>query len=1140
MKVLHTLVGFGLLLMVSSTTAGAQSFQGNIRGSVRDATGVVPAVAVRLMEDTTGLIRTTNSNERGEYAFANVLPGTYALRASVPGYKTYERTGLRVGTQTFLTIDVTLEVGNVSQAITVDAPAPRIDASNASVSTLLDRTSVQALPSAGRNVFFMATTTPAVVPTGDSQFVRQQDQSSSSLIAIGGGPRRNNSYVLDGVPIVDILNRAIFIPSIEGVEEMRVQVSPYDAEIGRTSGGVFNATAKSGSNIWRGSAVYQNRPSAGQGRLFFAQKNDIPGADTYYHLYGGSFGGPLRRNRTFFSVSTEGYRTATARNTVLVLPTEAERRGDFSRSGLTIYDPLTTRPDPHDPTRFIRDPFPNNQIPAHRLNPVSQALLKYLPMPTSGKSRPAVAHIVDAADQISGKVTHRWSDGVTTSGLYAWYGSAEPEARFHGQSLFENAADPGDGALIRRVHLIGLNTLWTPTSQTVLAVRYGFNQFLDDNRPAPFDPSSLGFDPAYLSLVPLKKFPNIDVTDYGRGGSLLGDRLQATATYYSHSANASLSTLVGRHTLKVGGEFRTTGVRFFNIGGTGAFSFGREFTFGPNANAPSSNTGDAFASFLLGYPSSGSVSISSPLDVYLNYWSGFAQDDFRVTPRMTLNLGLRYEFEQGLRERENRIITGWAFDDPFPIQVGGLRPDGTPLVLTGGVRYAGIDDAPTYQGDPSPWQFAPRLGAAYAVNDRTSIRGGYGLFWAPSQGISANEGGTATTGYNIATSFIATDANPFVPCSNCSLTNPFPDGINQPRGNRSGRLTGVGGSIGFIDPRSRLAHMHRVSIDLQRELPRQIAIGIGYLGARGYTLTSGVGGASLNINQLDPKYFALGAALQEPVLNPFFGTPLGVGILAGPTVPRGQLLRPYPQFDAVSMRRPSLSRSRYDALVLTGEQRLSGGTVSANYTWSRTMDSQFAESNFFSGGSSILDNYDVDREYGLSVLDTPHRLNIIGTVSLPFGITLSAVGTYQSGFPISVLQSPNNSNLFGSGQRPNIVAGIDPRLTNDPEGSYDPSCGCIRWLNAAAWSQAAPFTFGNAPRTDGRVRTPMRRNWDVAVEKSQRVGGRTISLRAEMINVFDFADLLGPSVVHGDASFGQIREAAGFPRMLQILVRLAW
>lgn len=305
--------------------------------------------------------------------------------------------------------------------------------------------------------------------------------------------------------------------------------------------------------------------------------------------------------------------------------------------------------------------------------------------------------------------------------------------------------------------------------------------------------------------------------------------------------------------------------------------------------------------------------------------------------------------------------------------------------------------------------------------------------WAPSQGISADEGGTATTGYNIGTSYLATGANPFVPCDGCSITNPFPAGVNQPVGSSQGRLTGVGSSVSFVDPGSRLGYLHRYSLDLPREVRGSLAVGVAYLGASGRQLMSGIGGWGPNINQLDRRYLAWGSALQEAVPNPFSGTPLAVGILAGPTVPRGQLLRPYPQFDGVFLRRANLSRSRYDALVLTAARRLRDGwALQTNYTWSRTRDSQFSESNFFAGGSFLLDNYDVDAEYGPSALDTPHRFNLSAILELPFGAgrrwldrggavdaliggwTVSIFHSLQAGFPVSVGQSPNNSGSWAA------------------------------------------------------------------------------------------------------------------------------
>lgn len=1151
-----------LLLLASWTDVAAQTYQGGIRGSVRDANGVIPGVEVQLIQEGTNVTRSSASNESGEYVFTNVLPATYTLKATLTGFKTYERKELRIGTQTFLTIDILLEVGNVAEEITVTGAAPLIETSTASVSSMLDKTTLETLPTAGRNAFFLAVTTPNVTPTGDPQFVRQQDQTNSSLLSLGGGPRRGNNYVLEGVPIVDIRNRASFIPNLEAVEEVRVQVSTFDAEMGRTGGGVFNTTGKSGSNAFHGSGVYQNRPEWAQGKFFFVERTGLPKPESYFHLWGGSFGGPILRNRTFFWGSTEGYKTLTSRNTVQTLPTELERRGNFSQTFdgqgrlVVIYDPLTTRRNPANPSQFIRDPFPNNRIPANRLNPVALAMMQYYPLPTSGKSRAAVAQLVDVANQATLKIDHRWSDKFTTTGMYAWYDSEEPGNRFFGKEVFTNPGDPGDGALLRTVNMIAINNIWVPNNNTVLALRYGYNQFVDDCVHNEFDPSQLGFAQGYLNIVPVKKFPRATFTTYPS----LGDRGASDITYYSHNANATFSKFIGRHTVKFGGDYRVTAVRFFNTNqGTGAFSFTPAFTQGPNPTLSGSNAGDAFASFLLGYPNSGSIPVSTPIDAYLNYYAGYVQDDFRPTSKLTINLGLRYEFEQGLQERETRLAVGWAFDQNVPVQVGGVRPDGTPLTLKGGLIYAGQNGAPTHQGDPNKKQFAPRAGVAYSINDTTVLRGGYGLFWAPFQNISPGEAATGTRGYNQATDYVASFDGGLTPCPGCGLTNPFPNGIQQPVGTALGQLAGVGGDIEFIDPRSKMAHVHQYAIDLQRELPNHIAVSVGYVGSRSENLgVGGVNNTSININQLDPKYQSLGTALLDRLPNPFFGTPLGVGILAATTVTRGQLLRPYPQFNGVFMNRTSVAKARYHSLVLKGERRMSDGwAVRANYTFSNLKDSQFGESNFFALGSGILNNYDIDAEYGLSRLDAPHRINITGTLELPFGEgrrwlnrsgitnavvggwTVTLVGSVQSGFPTSVSQT-SNSGLLGGGQRPNVVPGVDPSLTNDPAGSYDPTCSCIRWLNPRAWSVAPAFTFGNSSRADDRLRTPIRKSWDLAIQKAQRIAGKTVSLRAELINVFNIPDFRGPNVTFGTANFGQIREVGGFPRMLQILARVAW
>jgi len=334
---------FAFVLSAASSLAG-QTYHGGIRGEVRDVDGVIPGATVVVRSESTLTSRSTATNEAGQYAFPSLQPGTYTVKAEVQGFKPYERPGVEVGVQSFFVVDVLLEVGGIAESIVVNAASPVLETGDASRASSLESVELETLPTASRNPFYLAVTTPNVVPSGVPEFNRMQDQNATSAFSIGGGPRGANNYTIDGIPITDLRNRAVIIPSIEAVEEVKIQVSTYDAEMGRTGGGVFNTLHKSGSNAWRGSALVQNRPQWAVGQLYFAKQANQPNPDGYYWLYGGSGGGPIIPNRTFFWASTEGYRTSVARNTLLVLPTEAEARGDFSQSNRILYDPLTTRP----------------------------------------------------------------------------------------------------------------------------------------------------------------------------------------------------------------------------------------------------------------------------------------------------------------------------------------------------------------------------------------------------------------------------------------------------------------------------------------------------------------------------------------------------------------------------------------------------------------------------------------------------------------------------------------------------------------------------------------------------------------------------------------------------------------------------
>src|SRR5437867_1811054 len=380
----RVMLSFVAFLALSVASYG-QGFQGGLRGSVRDSGGaVVSGVEVTLTNEATSLSRTTVTNESGEYSLAALEPGSYRLHAALPGFKAIDLTGIRVGTQQFVTLDLKLEVGALAEAVSVTADVPLIETSNASTGTVLDTLSLETLPSPARNAFLIGVSVPTVIPSGDAQFNRQQDQTNASLLSLGGGARRGNGYTLDGVPITDLRGRPSANPTIEALEDVKVQVHTYDAEMGRTGGGVFNTTLKSGSNQFRGTAFYQTRPIWGQTNNFFSEKAGLAKPQSPYYLGGGAFGGPIVKNRTFFWFAAEDYHDVQTRNLSVIFPTAAERAGDFSAltdvqgRPVIIYDPLTSRTVNG---AIVRDPFPGNRILANRINPVAAAMLKYLPLP---------------------------------------------------------------------------------------------------------------------------------------------------------------------------------------------------------------------------------------------------------------------------------------------------------------------------------------------------------------------------------------------------------------------------------------------------------------------------------------------------------------------------------------------------------------------------------------------------------------------------------------------------------------------------------------------------------------------------------------------------------------------------------------
>lgn len=1166
--VFHLLRALALVLAVG-TSGVAQTFTGGLRGAVRDAGGIVPGVTVQLINQDTNQKREAVTNSSGEFNFAAVPPGTYTVKAALTGFRSYENTGVRIGAQQFITLDVVLEVGQLQETITVSGATSLIETSNASTGAIINSKALETLPSPGRSAFLFAVTVPTVIASGDAQFNRQQDQTNASLLSLGGGARRGNNYIVDGVPITDLRNRASANPSIEALEDVNVQVHTYDAETGRTGGGTFNSAAKSGSNSWHGSGFYQNRPRWGMSNNFFSERAvpKVPLPDTYYHLGGGAIGGPLIRNRTFFWATSEGYGSNTTRNGSLRLPTARERSGDFSQSFdsagrlVVIYDPQTGNADGTG-----RQPFAGNVIPPARLNPVARAMAAFLPLPTRDVSNgsanfESTAEIVDRAIMYTGKVDHRFSDAVSLTGFYLYNRTDEPCANlaYPGPSNPNRFIDREDYLLKRRVNVLALNNTWLPSNNTVLTLRYGWTRFIDDDTLSiDFDPASLNFNQSFLNSIQVKKFPRVAVTDYYPFGALD----PVPRNWYSWSTNGALTRLLGRHTLKFGADYRVIGIKTQSFaGGAGDFRFDRLFT-SSNPLAPTGGaapSGNAFASFMMGDVSGdpgnlSRIGVSSPFNAFVHYYGGYVQDDFRIRSSTTLNVGLRLERETGLMEENDGFTV--AFDR-------GLNPGGalgnvvnpvTGQRIVGGLVYAGVDGAPRHQGDPPAVKVSPRLGLVHSFNKKTVLRTGYGIYWAPWNYQSVGAANYGQIGFSEQT--FTTEQNQFRPT--ISLTNPFTNGVRQPVGNTRGPLTGVGGQIEFIDQNKKAPWVQQYSVDINRELPGNMAVGFEYSGATGRDL--GLGGTLdgiININQLDPRHLSLGSALLENVPNPFFGLPAGQGFnVTSPTVQRRQLLRPFPQFSNILMRQTTEGRSQYHAGIIKFEKRLTsgwGGRI--NYTYSRLKDNQFGESNFFSRNAGEAQNaYDIDAEYSIGILDVPHKIAFSPIVELPFGPnkrwatsglgaailggwTISSIVSIESGFPISLSANTNTTQIFTRMQRVNPGTG-DPETDGNRTDRIAPPNA---WLDANAYSLPGQFQFGTLPRTVDDVRTPHRNNWDFVASKDVGLGGgRRGQIKLEVLNATNTVKVRGPISTLGSTTFGQIRVQSGFMRLTQLMFRVSF
>jgi hypothetical protein len=678
----------------------------------------------------------------------------------------------------------------------------------------------------------------------------------------------------------------------------------------------------------------------------------------------------------------------------------------------------------------------------------------------------------------------------------------------------------------------------------VIAVRWGFNRFYSKStqESAGFNLASLGLPQSLVNATPDTAFPAITMADV----SSFGGGTTAQDVFYSRSVNTTLSKFLGRHTVKSGFEFRTLHDAGTPAQGPTSLGFSTVFTQAKPQSA-TAGTGASLATLLLGDITSGSQNVVANFNDFLRYYGWFVQDDFRVTNKLTLNLGIRFEHESGIQEEQNKLIVGFAANAANPLQQA-VAASG--LQVPGGVEYAGVNGNPTQTGNPIAIKYAPRIGAAYQIDSKTVVRGGYGIFWVPTFFSYQN-----AIGYSQTTSIVASTNNNFTPAA--TLTNPYPSGLLQPTGNTLGALSGIGQAITLFDPQTRSAgYVQEYSLEVQREVPLGFVFTAGALGSHSLHLLQN----GQNVDQLNPSNFATAQAqlaAHSSVANPFYGNG-GVGTIGTATVSPVQLLLPYPQYTSVALSTSGTASARYYSFYFRANRRFANGiSLLASYTWSRSNDNIIGLSTAgalqVASVSGAQNAYNLPAEWSLSTQDVPNRFTTAITYDLPCGKgkqflssgsnraldwviggwSANAVGTIQTGYPLSITQTNNNSVLGTSYQRPNAT-GVSPVTSGSADARIND------WLNLAAFSSAPEFTFGNISRFID-ARGPGLFNWDLSLFKTIPVGERfKAQFRAEALNATNTVYFGNPTTNISSSTFGVITSQINNPRLLQLGLRFTY
>jgi hypothetical protein len=1118
-----------------TVAAQAQSFTGAIAGTIKNASGeVVPGAEVTITNTQTNNTVSTTTNGVGYYTSPPLPVGEYRIEARMQGFRRAVVNKITLQIQQTVVVDFTLELGQVTEEVEVTAQAPALETTSSAIGKVVDNRRILELPLNTRNVYSLIFLTPGVAGSVGNSYGEQN-------YAINGARVRAMDTLIDGVtasfPTVNGGTGISTFPSVDAIQEFKVQGANYSAEFGRAQGSILNVVFKSGTNQFHGSAYEFLRNSVFDANNFFDNTRGTKLGSFKRSQFGGHATGPIRKDKTFFMGSYEGLRSRSFARRVFSVPTLLERQGDFSQTRnqagalVRIFNPFTTRASG---AGFIRDQFPDNKIPANLFDPVALNVLKYFPLPnqqgaanTNANNYAASGSAALNLDNYDVRIDHRFTEKQTFFARYSHRYTEDVPLK-----SFPEELTIAEGRVIQenRARNIVLEHTYTLSPSMVLTTRAGFARtlFVFSNQGLGFKPSSLGLPAAIDAAVDRQMFPRIAPAGYvGLGGN--DHRFNA---FMSYPLIVNLTRSQGNHNFKYGFEGRMIRVNVWEARDAGSFSFSAGMTQGPNPNTASSSAGNGFASFLLGTGSGGNL-IQAWKNVASQsfYFAGYAQDDWRITPKLTLNLGVRYDFDTPRTERYNRM--NW-FDPTAPSPLATRVPEFNRL--TGGVVFVGVDGASRYQYDKDTNNIAPRIGLAYQFNSKTVVRAGYGHFFgaSPQQAL----GTLGPFGFRLENPWVNTldGITPFN-----LLRNPYPQGFRTPPGAADGLLTSAGANLQAPLRDTVTPYSMQWNLNIQRELPWQVTFEAAYVGTRGLQLSrNGEGG--LSINQLDPRHMALGSQLNQLVANPFFGI-VTTGVLANRQVSRAQLLRPFPQFTDIQPLFSSGASSNYHAMQLNFSKRFSHGLqLEGNYTWAKNIEE----------GENHQNSYFIRGDRALAGIDLAHRFVVSYLWELPFGKgrkfgggappALNAViGGWQfngitsfiSGTPLS-LSANNTAGIFSPTLRPNNN-GMSGKLDGPVHERLN------RYFNTSVYSQPAPFTFGNVTATLPDIRNHGIKNFDLSLFKEfQPLERMAVQFRVEALNAFNTPRFGGPNTSVTSSTFGQITSQANSPRQLQFGLKLLW